>query len=350
MLRAYNAFLFAALMALPLGAREKTDVIYMKNGDHISCEIMGLDSGVLYISVDYLLGTQSLEWSKIQRLESKQLFIVKTDDGRSYVGTLSTAETGGSRAIRIAIAEPGQNVVLSGPELVQITQTSENFWERFNGSINTGSIYSKGNQASQYSLGSEVTYPRERWAASATASSTLSSSTGSSTSTHNDFGVEVRRLLAWNNWFYSAAGDFLQSSEQRIQLQTTLDGGIGRYLSNTHATQISVLAGMAWQSINYDQSRGSVPRQNVGAAEVGAKLRFFRFDKTEFDISTGVFPALNQAGRIHVNTNATYYVKVFSNLKWNVSFYGNWDNQPPPGFSGSDYGTSSGLGWTFGNR
>jgi hypothetical protein len=43
-------------------------------------------------------------------------------------------------------------------------------------------------------------------------------------------------------------------------------------------------------------------------------------------------------------------VKLFSNLKWNVSFYGNWDNRPPPNFSGSDYGSSSGLSWTFGNR
>ena len=43
-----------------------------------------------------------------------------------------------------------------------------------------------------------------------------------------------------------------------------------------------------------------------------------------------------------------YYIKIISNLKWNISFYGNWDNQPPPGFSGSDYGTSSGLSWTYG--
>jgi Protein of unknown function, DUF481 len=338
------------IMGTAAFAREKTDIIYLKNGDRITCEIKGLDSGVLYISVDYLLGTQSLEWSKIQRLESKQLFIVKTDDGRSYVGTLSTAETGSSYPIRLAIAEPGQNVILNGPELAQITQTSENFGERFNGSVNTGIIYSKGNQATQYSLSSEVTYPRERWAAAATASSTLSSSTGASTSTRNDFGVDVRRFLPWNNWFFSVASDFLQSSEQSIQLQTTLDAGIGRYFKNTQATQISLLAGMAWQSVNYDQSGRSVPRQNVGAAELGAKLRFFRFDKTEFEVTSGVFPALSQAGRVHITTNAVYYVKLFSNLKWNVSFYGNWDNQPPPGLSGSDYGTSSGLGWTFGNR
>jgi len=33
-----------------------------------------------------------------------------------------------------------------------------------------------------------------------------------------------------------------------------------------------------------------------------------------------------------------------------ISFYGKWDTQPPAHFSGSDYGTSSGIGWTVGNK
>jgi hypothetical protein len=45
----------------------------------------------------------------------------------------------------------------------------------------------------------------------------------------------------------------------------------------------------------------------------------------------------------------TYYVKFFGNFTWNLSFYGNWDNRPPAHLAGSDYGASSGLGWTFGN-
>ena len=338
------------LIGIAAFARDKTDVIYMKNGDRLTCEIKGLDSGILYISVGYLLGTQSLQWSEIQRLESKQLFIVKTEDGSSYVGSLSTVEAADSRPIRIAIVEKPGQVVMNGPQIVQVTQTSENFWRRFNGSINSGIIYSKGNQATQYTLGAEVTYPRERWAASASANSTLSSSTGTSPATRNDFSLEGRKLLPWNNWFYSIASDFLQSSEQGIQLQTTLDGAIGRYLENTNFTQISLLGGMAWQSIKYEQSSISLPRQNVAAALVGAKLKFFRFDKTEFEATTAVLPALSQSGRVFATVNTAYYVKLFSNLKWNVSFYGNWDSQPPHGFSSSDYGTSSGLGWTFGNR
>ena len=48
--------------------------------------------------------------------------------------------------------------------------------------------------------------------------------------------------------------------------------------------------------------------------------------------------------------NAAYYIKIYSKLKFNISFYGSWDNRPPPIFSGSDYGTSVGIDWTFGNR
>ncbi len=36
--------------------------------------------------------------------------------------------------------------------------------------------------------------------------------------------------LAWNNWFYAGDASFLQSSVQEISLQTTVGGGIGRYL------------------------------------------------------------------------------------------------------------------------
>lgn len=346
-----SVVLLLLLAVAPALAREKTDVVYMKNGDRLTCEIKGLNSGVLYISVAYLLGTQSLQWSEIQRVDSKQLFIVKTEDGNSYVGTLSTIQPSGARPVKIEVAEEsGEKAAMEGPQIVQMAETSEKLLERFNGAINSGIIYSKGNQATQYTLSSEVTYPRERWAASASVASNLSSSTGATAATRNDVGLDMRRLLPWNNWFYSFAGDFLQSSVQGIRLQSTVDGGIGRYLKNTNLTQISLIGGLAWQSIKYHQSTTTLPQQNVAAALIGAKAKFFRFDKTDLEVTTGILPALSEPGRIHLTTNAAYYIKLFSNLKWNISFYGNWDNRPPPGFSGSDYGTSSGLGWTFGNR
>ena len=69
----------------------------MNNGDHLTCEIKGLGPGVLYVSFDYIAGTSSVDRSKVRHLESKQLFIVRTQDGSLYTGTLSTAETGAAR-------------------------------------------------------------------------------------------------------------------------------------------------------------------------------------------------------------------------------------------------------------
>ncbi len=339
------------LLVTPVFARDKTDVIVMKNGDHLTGEVKGLDAGVLYVNMDYILGTSSVQWSKVDHLESEQLFLVKTQDGSVYTGTLATAESAGGRPVQIEVAiTPEHKVTLDRPNIVQMDETSEKFWQRFNGSINSGISYSKGNQATQYNWSSDVQYPRERWTAGANYVSSLASSTGASASTRNSLGLNYLRLLRWNNWFYAGLGDFLQSSEQNIRLQTNLGAGIGRYLKNTNHATISVLGGFAWQNTDYHQSEVAQSTQNVGAAMLVTQVKLFRFNKTNLSFTGTVFPALSTPGRVFATANASYYIKIFSNLTWNISFYGNWDNQPPLHFSGSDYGTSSGLGWTFGNR
>src|ERR1700760_2394245 len=93
------------LLAAPLFARGKTDILVMKNGDRMTCEVKGLDAGVLYVSFDYIDGTASVDWSKVARLESKQSFIVKTEDGTIYKGPIQTADTAAGRPMKIVVVE-----------------------------------------------------------------------------------------------------------------------------------------------------------------------------------------------------------------------------------------------------
>lgn len=340
---------FALLLTAPLLAREKNDVLVMKNGDRLTAEVKGLDEGVLYVSFDYILGTSSVQWSKVAYIESKQLFIVKTEDGSVYTGTLSTAEAEEKRPVKIEVVESStKQTELPRSQVVKMSQTSEKFWQRFSGELDSGIIYSKGNQNTQYSLGAQVAYLRERWSANATYDSTLSSSSGAaSAATRNQVNLYGMRLLPWNNYFYAGTGSFLQSSTQDITLQTNFGAGIGRYLKNTNHAEIAIIGGLAWQRTAY---KGTVQPQDVGAALLAAQIKFFRFNKTNLSLTASAFPALTAPGRIFVNTNATYYIKITGDLSWNVSFYGNWDNEPPNHFSGSDYGTSSGLTYSFGLR
>jgi len=205
---------YAFLLATSLFTRDSSDVIVMTNGDHFTGEIKGLKARVLYVSVKYILGTSSVQWSEVARLESKQLFLVKTQDGSVYTGTLNTANIPSGRPMDIEVAEtPGQEVKIDRSRIVERDVTSTKFVQRFNGSVNTGIIYSKGNQSTQYNIGAQVSYPRERWAAGASFNSTLSASTGASTSTRNQVDVLALHLMRWNNWFYEGVGTYLQSSE-----------------------------------------------------------------------------------------------------------------------------------------
>jgi hypothetical protein len=96
------AILFCALFAaMPLFAREKTDVLVMNNGDRWTCEIKELNDGVLYVSIDYMKGTSQVDWAKVHHLESKQLFIVTAVDGSVYTGLIKTVDSAAARPMRI---------------------------------------------------------------------------------------------------------------------------------------------------------------------------------------------------------------------------------------------------------
>ena len=68
--------LLISILALhtSLFARENTDVLVMKNGDRMTCQVKGLEAGGLYVSFDYIDGTASVQWSRVARLESKGTF------------------------------------------------------------------------------------------------------------------------------------------------------------------------------------------------------------------------------------------------------------------------------------
>jgi hypothetical protein len=346
--------LLACLMlqfALPLSAHEKSDVLVMRNGDRLTCEIKSLSSDTLSIGLDYASGTVSIDWGKVDHIESKQLFRVKTQDGLVYSGSLSTPATPGARPTKIEVLEPSaRKVELDKTQVINMQETDLGFWRPFNGQFGLSSTYNKGNQSFQFGVNADVNYSRERWMASASYNSSLSANSGATTSTRYETEFTAQRLLRWNNWYYAGLADFLKSSVQGIQLQSTFGGGIGRYLKNTNNTMISIYGGLAWENIAYQRQVSPAPNQQVTTALIVGEMKLFRFDKTNLDVTAIVLPALSNPGRVHTNLNATYYVKLWGNFTWNFSFYGNWDNRPPPGFSGSDYGTSSGITYTFGNR
>ncbi len=339
--------LLSAFMVTPLLGRPKTDTIVMKNGDHFTCEIKRLDRGVLYASLDYVDGTTSIDWAKVARVDSTQLFLVHTQDGTIYEGTLKTPTTPEKEPVKIEIVGTPQNQeILDRRQIIELNQASDSFWRRFSGSIDSGMIYSKGNNTAQYNLGSDLTYRRDRWNADLSYSSNLSTSNRETASTRNQVDFDGLRFLPWNNWYYTGVGGFLQSSQQGINLQTSLGGGIGRFLKNTDRTRISLTGGFTWQDTQYGSSV-LYPTEKAVAGLIAGGVQLFIFKKTTLVWDGALLPVLNQPGRVRFNTNASYSIQIIKNLWWKFTFYGNWDNRPPGALSGSDFGATSGISYSF---
>ncbi len=352
-MKIYGILLGAIVYLAPAAfARAKTDIVVMKNGDRFTCEVKRFQGGVLQVEFDYVDGTVSIDWRKVARLESTALFLVQLTDGSLYSGTVITTETLAGAPLKIEVQQDHaqKSLPIEESEVVRMTQTSESFLQRFNGGITLGALYSKGNSATQYNIGSDLGYQEVLWGSRLKYNSNLSSSTGATTATRNQVDWTAYRLMRWRSYYYGASAAFLQSSVQGIQSQKNVAIGVGRYLKNTSRVRFMAFAGVGWQRTKYVPSRTTLQAQDLGMAMLTLNLEAFSFKKTRLDLTGTAVPALTDRGRIFYRTNLAYYLKLFGKVDWNFSFYGNWDTRPPPTFQGSDYGSSTGLSWTFGNR
>ncbi len=85
-----------ALLALgwqPAEARDKTDVITLRNGDHVTGEILSLQFGQLQLKTDDM-GTLEIEWDAIATIESRYFFDVEQIGGQRSYGVLGSTPDG----------------------------------------------------------------------------------------------------------------------------------------------------------------------------------------------------------------------------------------------------------------
>ena len=112
---------------------------------------------------------------------------------------------------------------------------------------------------------------------------------------------------------------------------------------------ISVYGGVAWQNIAYHEQVVAAPNQQVTSALIVGKISLFRFDKTNLDVvataclpfPTRAYPHQSQRRLLHQALEQVY-VELFLLRQLGQS--------APSSFSSSDYGTSSGITYRFGNR
>jgi hypothetical protein len=337
-----SSFLLFPLILVASGtawARPKNDALTMNNGDHITCEIMRLEKGYLYVRLDYGEGTVSLDWSRVSRVDSPQQFVFTDENGRRYTGTLQKI------AVKAEQSEGHVAQKVNSAEVIEIERSDVGFWSNQHGSIDFGLNFAKQSNRTQYSLNAANTYNREKWFVGGNLTSSLA--TGGGSDLRNNLVLKGGYQLRSPRNLIIGYNEFLQSNEQNLDLRTTIGGGLGHFFRYTNAARILGVAGFVLDSERYSSGPRTAQTGNSLEAMIGAQMNFFSFKTMNILGTAQFYPSVTDAGRVRLDVNASSRLRIARELYWNVGYYLNYDSRPPSNTPQTDYGLSAGLGWTY---
>jgi hypothetical protein len=327
------------LAGRPAEPADKIDVVHLKNGDRITCEIKKLERGVLEVSTD-AAGTLSIHWGDVASLESPREFEVEVESGNRSYGTLAASPADSM----IVAFQDGSTTTTPMLEVVRLVPIGASIWSRVDGSVDSGFSFAQANVETHLTLNATATYRGPRNKFSATLSSQLTSREDVDRQLRNTLTVTGVRYQS-NRWFRLAFGQFQQNDELSLELRTVAGGGFGRDVVQTNHRTWSTFAGVVY---THEEFSGEEP-DNSAEAAVGGALDFFTPGHENFDISNTIVTYTNITGkkRIRLELQSSWSQEFLSDFYWSFNGFDSYDSTPPDDSKTNDFGISFTLGWKF---
>ena len=105
---------------MPASARRDDDVVILKNGDRLTGEIKTLQRGELSLYASYMAEAVRLDWSKVERLESKSKFLIFLTNGSVFTGSLQVVSEAGLGDQNFLIGVENESLKVKQPDVIKI--------------------------------------------------------------------------------------------------------------------------------------------------------------------------------------------------------------------------------------
>ncbi len=342
MARIFTLIFITVCIITSIEAREKTDSLFLKNGNVITGEIKSLELGKLSFGTDDM-GTLKVEWDKIKGMESDTTFLITVSSGTVFYGSLDTSGIDGKDLVILY----EDTFIINHMDIVMIQPKNKRILDNLDGYVNLGFSFLKANKHAQLTGDIEAIYRAQR--ASTELSSTLlyqnqsdtvNSRKESITLTHSRYSV--------GTWFYGASVGYEKNTALNLYSRLQLIGFYGNYLIRTNFSQLSAYMGLA---ANNEVALSTRDATYNTEALTSLQFRTYRYDDPELDISTTVtyYQGLNDFQRSRVDISIKVRWEMLNNLYLTLSMYDNFDSKQPSsnGTRNNDYGLVSGLEFTF---
>lgn len=332
---------WAALVACaPMAeARQKTDVVLLTNGDHITGEIKQLRRGIINFKTDDI-GTINIEWNHVDSLSSGYQFRVEDKAGNKYFGVISL-----TRAGRLRITRTDHTADLRNLDVVAITPLESSFWQQLDGSVSLGASYTKSSSLGQLTLDANVKRRTEFRLFELDLTSILTAQEDESPHRQADFAFKFRQLFS-GRAFWTATAEAQRNDELGLDLRALLAPGVGASVLQTNHSEFVTTTGLSvnreWRT---DATEDNYNLEAYASAELGGFV--YDYPKTDVSLDAYVYPNLTTWGRVRMEIDASASREVVKDFIVALTFYDSFDNEPGTNAETNDYGFVMSLGWTF---
>jgi hypothetical protein len=335
-------WVIVVVLVLGLGrpaAAAHLDVLHLKNGDRITCEIKRLDRSLLAINTDPL-GKASVHWGDVADLSSPRRFDAQVRSGEHYLGTL-LASPPGSMVLGL---DNGATLTVALTDLIRLAPIGASVWSRVDGSVDAGFSFAQANLETHWTVNGTATYRSPRYQLGATVASQLTAREDDDPQSRNSVSLSANRSLA-NRWYTIAWGQFQQNQELSLNLRAVAGAGAGRDLAHTDHHLWSTYAGLAY---THERFSGE-PADESAEAAVGGQLDFFTPGHEDFRITNSIVSYFNVSGRrrVRLEMQSSWRHEFFKDIYWSLNGFESFDGDPPADQKTNDFGVSVTLGWKF---
>lgn len=322
-------------------AGEKTDIVILKNGDHLTGEFKNLESGILEFKTD-TMGTVNIEWRFISELISSKNLSVLNMDGNRWLGNLQKPEI----SDHIVVNTEQGAIDLTQSEIVGMWPVAATFLDKMDLSASLGFGYSKSTDITDFDLSIDFAHRSEERLNEASLRSNITRQQDGNDQNRQDLRFS-QQYLRPNRRFRTWSLGAESNEALGVNLRLSGGGAIGKYFAKTNDRVFYLSGGLL---VTQEFAEGGTDEANL-EAQGTARYRFFRYasPKRSFDTTISIFPSITVVGRVRFDLRSTFKLEFYTDLFWSMEFYATGDNEPLSGneVEKFDYGITTALGWSY---
>src|SRR6188768_682275 len=325
--------LIIILMLSEIGLAQKTDKVYLRNGNMLTGEIKSMKFAKILIDVEGP-GKIDIKWEYIVKIESNKTLQITMRSGDVYVTTMDSLFS----VVAYAMLD----------DIVEIVRIKDKFIKRLDGSVNLGFNYAKSSDNAQFTFSSTTTHRRPKKETTLKLNSVLThNSADTMVSRKQDAAIDFYRKLR-NSFYANALFGWQQNSQLGLKSRFILSGSGGKIIVNSNQQRLLTGAGLSFNVEDRGDSTGY--KSNLeGLVMIQYKKFRYIFPKISIDAQYLLYPSLSDWGRVRMDLQVNTSYEFFKDFNVGLSFYDSYDNRPSAkAASTNDFGINFTIGYIFG--